>query len=311
MENKAPVATLPPDITPPTGAAMLPAREIGRLIEIMAALRDPLTGCPWDVAQSFATIVPFTIEEAHEVADAVARADMADLRDELGDLLLQVVFHARMAEEAGHFAFGDVVEAITTKMIRRHPHVFPSKEFGDVAAMTPAEVKSLWHRIKAVEKAEKAAARANPHQGGHVDTQAGSVLDGVPTSLPALTRAWKLQAKAATVGFDWNDPRLVLAKIKEEIAEAEAAMDMNDRSHAIEEIGDVLFAVANLARHHGADAESALAAANAKFTRRFQFIERTLAARGVAPQDASLDEMEALWQRAKQKEADEPQVAAP
>jgi nucleoside triphosphate diphosphatase len=296
MENKAPPASQPPDTSMP------PAREISRLIEIMAALRDPATGCPWDIAQTFETIVPFTIEEAHEVADAVARGDMADLRDELGDLLLQVVFHARMAEEAGHFGFGDVVKAITTKMIRRHPHVFPSNEFGDVSAMTPAEVKSLWHRIKAVEKAERAAARGVSLQGQPADEPASSVLDGVPNSLPALTRAWKLQAKAATVGFDWNDSRLVLAKIREEIAETEAAMDMNDRAHVIEEIGDVLFAVANLARHHGADAESALAAANAKFTRRFQFIERALAARSKALKDASLEEMEALWQQAKGRE---------
>lgn len=276
---------------------MPPSDDIAALIKIMAALRDPETGCPWDIEQSFATIVPFTIEEAYEVADAVARGDMADLKDELGDLLLQVVFHARMAEESGHFAFGDVVKAITTKMIRRHPHVFASDEFGDIKAMSPAEVKALWHRIKATEKAERAAEKIIA--GVVPGPETASVLDGVPTALPALTRAWKLQAKASTVGFDWNNARLVLDKIKEEIAEVEEALDLNQRSEIIEEIGDLLFAVANLARHLGADPESALSAANAKFERRFHHIEAALAAKARSPADATLHEMEALWQQAK------------
>jgi nucleoside triphosphate diphosphatase len=283
-------------------ASMTPSQDISRLIEIMEALRNPESGCPWDIAQSFASIIPFTIEEAYEVADAVARGDMADLKDELGDLLLQVVFHARMAQEQGLFGFGDVVEAITAKMIRRHPHVFPSDEFGDISAMSPAEVKALWHTIKAAEKAEKRAKRlGNGSDAMPVETttERASVLDGVPTALPALTRAWKIQAKASTVGFDWNNAQLVLDKIREETAEAEEAINLNDHAHSVEEIGDLLFAVANLARHVGADPESALAAATAKFERRFHAIEAALADQGRTPEDATLDEMEALWQAAK------------
>ena len=276
---------------------MTPGRDIARLIEIMAALRTPGTGCPWDIEQSFETIAPFTVEEAYEVADAIARGDRIDLKDELGDLLLQVVFHSRLAEEEGSFAFPDVVEAITTKMIRRHPHVFPSEEFGDISAMTPAEVKGLWHRIKATEKAEKHAARL---AAGHMVTQASpSALDGVPTALPALTRAWKIQAKASAVGFDWNDPLKVLDKIREETDEVAEALQSGDREHVIEEIGDLLFVIANLARHVGADPESALAAANAKFEHRFRHVEQALAAEGRSPGAATLAEMEAHWQAAK------------
>src|SRR4029077_20795559 len=184
-----------------------PARDIGRLIDIMAARRTPKTGCPWDLEQNFATIAPYTIEEAYEVADAIARDDLADLKEELGDLLLQVVFHARMAQEQGAFAFGDVVEAITAKLIRRHPHVF-----GDEGSQTPHAVEGLWERIKAQEK----AARGKPQQAG--------ALAGVPVALPALTRALKLQDKASKVGFDWNDPRAVLHKIREEADEIEAVL---------------------------------------------------------------------------------------
>ena len=194
---------------------MTPSRDISRLIEIMAALRTPVTGCPWDLEQNFATIVPYTIEEAYEVADAIARGDFDDLREELGDLLLQVVYHARMAEEQNAFAFGDVVEAITTKMIRRHPHVFADKD-GNIA---PAGVKSAWERIKAEEKAERAARRP-PEETTHK-----SLLSGVKAGQPALTRAMELQRKASTVGFDWNDPRAVLSKIREEADEIEAALD--------------------------------------------------------------------------------------
>jgi ATP diphosphatase len=279
---------------------MKPSRDIQRLLDIMAALRTPGTGCPWDLEQSFETIVPFTIEEAYEVADAVARQDRLDLKDELGDLLLQVIFHARLAEEEGSFAFGDVVEAICAKMIRRHPHVFPSEEFGDVSALSPAEVKELWHCIKVTEKAEKQ--RARQASGLLPDERKLSALDGVPAALPSLTRAWKLQAKAAAVGFDWNDPMKVLDKIREETEEIAEALGADDRAHVIEEIGDLLFVIANLARHVGADPESTLAAANAKFERRFRYVEAALAATGRSAGTASLEEMEAQWQAAKRLE---------
>jgi ATP diphosphatase len=276
---------------------MTPGRDIARLIEIMAALRTPVTGCPWDLEQSFETIAPFTVEEAYEVADAIARKDRLDLKDELGDLLLQVVFHSRLAEEEGSFAFPDVVEAITAKMIRRHPHVFPSDEFGDISALTPAEVKGLWHRIKATEKAAKQAARSAAGLPEPVGST--SALDGVPTALPALTRAWKIQAKASAVGFDWNDPIKVLEKIREETDEVAEALAAGDRAHVIEEIGDLLFVIANLARHLGADPESALAAANAKFEHRFHHVEQALAAEGKSAEAATLVEMETHWQAAK------------
>ncbi|MBN9440745.1 nucleoside triphosphate pyrophosphohydrolase, partial [Bosea sp. (in: a-proteobacteria)] len=221
---------------------MKPDRDIARLIEIMAALRTPGTGCPWDLEQDFASIAPYTIEEAHEVADAIARGDLVDLKDELGDLLLQVAFHARMAEEAGAFAFPDVVEAITGKLIRRHPHVF-----GDARDLSPAEVKQLWGQIKAQERADKAAARQAAGLPAPAEEQ--SVLAGIPTTLPALTRAWKLQARASTVGFDWKDARLVLDKIREETDEIAEALEGDDKAAIAEEIGDLLFVVANLARH--------------------------------------------------------------
>jgi ATP diphosphatase len=271
---------------------MTPSRDISRLIEIMAALRTPVTGCPWDLDQNFATIAPYTIEEAYEVADAIARGDLDDLCDELGDLLLQVVYHARMAEEENAFAFGDVVEAVTRKMIRRHPHVFADKD-GNVQ---PAGVKSAWERIKAEEKAERAARRP-PEQTSHK-----SLLSTVKAGLPALARAMELQRKAATVGFDWNDPRAVLKKIREEADEIEAALDRNDKQELAEETGDLLFALVNLARHIDADPESALRATNAKFERRFAYIERALEAQGRTLEQASLDEMDALWNAAKGEE---------
>lgn len=274
---------------------MKPDRDIARLIEIMAALRTPGTGCPWDLEQDFSSIAPYTVEEAYEVADAIARNDLVDLKDELGDLLLQVVFHARMAEEAGAFAFPDVVEAITSKLIRRHPHVF-----GNARDLSPAEVKALWGQIKAQERADKARARAEAGLSEQVDAE--GVLAGVPTALPALTRAWKLQARASTVGFDWKDARLVLDKIREETAEIEEALESGDQAAIAEEIGDLLFVVANLARHVDADPEACLAAASAKFERRFAGIEASLAGEGRKPTEASLDELEALWQRVKQAE---------
>ncbi|MDX3808973.1 nucleoside triphosphate pyrophosphohydrolase [Bosea thiooxidans] len=274
---------------------MKPSRDIARLIEIMAALRTPGTGCPWDLEQDFASIAPYTVEEAYEVADAIARGDKLDLKDELGDLLLQVVFHARMAEEEGSFAFPDVVEAITSKLVRRHPHVF-----GDTRDLSPAEVKVLWHQIKAREKADKAAARAAA--GSPPQEEDRGVLAGVPHSLPALTRAWKLQARASTVGFDWNDARLVLDKIREEAQEIDEALASGDKAAIHEEIGDLLFVIANLARHVDADPEGCLAAANIKFERRFKGIEAALEAEGRTAEDASLDEMEALWQAVKKAE---------
>ncbi len=274
---------------------MTPSRDIARLIEIMAQLRTPGTGCPWDLEQDFTTIAPYTIEEAFEVAEAIARGDLEDLRDELGDLLLQVVFHARIAEERGAFAFGDVVEAVTAKMIRRHPHVFADAD-GNIA---PSHVEGVWDRIKAEEKAERAARR------GHVEPPANSVLAGVKAGQPALSRAMELQRKASKVGFDWNDPRAVLNKIREEADEIEAALDRGDKSEMAEETGDLMFALVNLARHTGADPEMALRGTNAKFERRFHYIERALAARGRSPQAATLAEMDALWNEAKAAEADE------
>ena len=266
---------------------MKPSRDIARLIEIMAALRTPGTGCPWDLEQSFETIAPYTLEEAYEVADAIARGDLADLKDELGDLLLQVVFHARMAQEQGIFDFDDVVETITEKLIRRHPHVF-----ADAQGRTAEAVKGLWERIKAEERAERGEAAP------------GGALQGVPVALPALTRALKLQNKAGRVGFDWNDPRAVLAKIREEADEIEAELDNADstHAHAASEVGDLLFAVVNLARHLRADPEGILRATNLKFERRFASIERALAARGKTPKDATLAEMDALWDAAKAAE---------
>src|SRR6266481_2374198 len=272
---------------------MTPSRDISRLIEIMAQLRTPVTGCPWDLEQDFATIAPYTIEEAYEVVDAIARGDLDDLREELGDLLLQVVFHARMAEEREAFAFGDVVEAITRKMIRRHPHVFADKD----GNLTPAHVKGVWERIKAEEKAERATRR--PAQ----QSEHKSLLSGIKAGQPALARAMELQRKASTVGFDWNDPRAVLNKIREEADEIEAALDRNDAEELAEETGDLLFALVNLARHVGADPESALRGTNAKFERRFAYIERALAAKGRSLEGASLTEMDDLWNEAKGTEA--------
>ena len=252
-----------------------------RAVAIMARLRAP-GGCPWDREQTFATIAPYTVEEAYEVAASIEDKDYAALPDELGDLLLQVVFHARMAEEQGLFDFGDVVAAITAKMIRRHPHVF-----GEAEAPESAEKqKSSWEALKAEERAGKAQSSK---------TRA-SVLDDVPLALPALLRAEKLQRRASSVGFDWDDARKVVEKIAEEAAEVADAKTQAEREA---EVGDLLFVVANLARHLKVDPEAALRGANAKFTRRFHFIERELAAEGRAASGASLEEMEALWQKAK------------
>ena len=260
---------------------MEPSRDITRLIEIMAALRQPETGCPWDVVQTFETIKPYTIEEAYEVADAIERGDLNDLREELGDLLLQVVFHSRMAQEQGAFAFDDVADAISEKMIRRHPHVFGQDE-----QRTSAEQTRAWEVIKAQERAKKGKNQ--------------SLLDDVPTGLPALTRAVKLTARAARVGFDWPDVSFVLDKLREETAELEHEIAAGrDVARMRDELGDILFVCANLARKLDLEPEDALRSTNAKFVRRFQFIEAELAKRGKSADQSDLAEMDALWDAAK------------
>jgi nucleoside triphosphate diphosphatase len=268
--------------------AMKPSRDIADLIAIMAALRHRETGCPWDVEQTFATIAPYTLEEANEVAEAIATGDREDLREELGDLLLQVVFHARMAEEEGAFDFGGVVEAVTRKMVRRHPHVF-----GERRTWTPEEVKANWNRIKQEEKAERAKRR------GETPDAPASVLSDVPAALPAGQRAVKLQDKAAKVGFDWPDVMDVIAKAEEELAELKAAVAAKDRDHVEEELGDLLFVLANTARWHALDPDMAMAKANAKFERRFRYVEELLQMRGKTPGESDLAEMDALWNEAK------------
>ena len=259
--------------------------RIDALIAIMARLRDPEDGCPWDLEQDFSTIAPYTIEEAYEVADAIEQGDMAELRDELGDLLFQVAFHARMAEEQDAFAFGDVVRAICEKMIRRHPHVFGDEEQRDAGA-----VKGRWEDIKAAERAEKPRKPA-------------SILDDVPLSLPALARAVKLQNRAARVGFDWPDTSHVIDKLNEEMLELSAEVAKGGDADRLEdEMGDLLFVYANLARHMKIDPEKALRRANTKFRRRFGRIEEKLAAQGRKPEDSDLEEMDALWDEAKAEE---------
>jgi ATP diphosphatase len=273
---------------------MKASKDIQDLLAIMVRLRTPGQGCPWDLTQDFSSIAPYTIEEAYEVADAIERGDFEDLKDELGDLLLQVVFHAQMAKEAGKFTFGEVVEAITGKMIRRHPHVFGGAEAEDAAT-----VKERWEIIKAEEKAERTARRfAN---GGYTEHPTESLLATVPVALPALMRAVRLQERAGDVGFDWDDPHAVLEKIREEIAEFDDELKRADRDEERleDEFGDILFAVANLGRHLSIDPETALARANAKFVERFRHIEKALHDQGRHPRDASLAEMEALWVQAK------------
>ena len=314
-----------------------PKKTLADLIAVMAALRTPDTGCPWDLEQSFATIAPFTIEEAYEVADAIERGNRVDLKEELGDLLLQVVYHARMAEEVQAFDFADVAHGITTKMIRRHPHVF-----GDEVAKSAGMAKGAWERIKAEEKAEKSGSRAiNPGLGARGATSpssdaAASLLADVPVGLPGLTRAVKLQEKAARAGFDWPSLAPVFDKMREELAELEEvallekqerggifvtpsvaqsqpavgascspakdAIPRPDTSRIEEEFGDLLFVMANVARHLKIDPESALRGANAKFQRRFRHIETRLAAVGKTPQQSDLTEMDALWNEAKRAE---------
>jgi tetrapyrrole methylase family protein/MazG family protein/ATP diphosphatase len=262
-------------------------RPIDRLLAIMARLRDPAGGCPWDQEQTFATIAPYTVEEAYEVADAIERGDLGDLKDELGDLLLQIVFHARMAEEQGAFDFEAVAEAINDKMIRRHPHVFAGETYGSLA-----EQKQGWEALKAAERDEK----------GRTE----SLLDDVPVGLPALTRAVKLSGRAAGVGFVWPSAREVLEKLDEEVEELKAEIAAGDIDKARQEMGDVLFVVANLARALDVDPEDALRATNAKFVRRFRYIERRLAERGRSPTQSDLAEMDALWDEVRALEKSPP-----
>jgi ATP diphosphatase len=278
-------------------ADQLPAAGIERLIAIMAALRDPETGCPWDQRQTFETIVPYTIEEAYEVGDAIQRGDLADLKDELGDLLLQVVYHARMAEESGAFAFDDVVDAISGKMVRRHPHVFGTPDERAAGA-----APGFWERIKDEEKAQRSVERARLGVAAATDEDAGSLLDDVARNLPPLLQAVKLQKKAASVGFDWPSLTPVVAKMREELAEMEAALASGDRDAVAAEFGDLLFVMANVARHLKVAPEEALAATNAKFRRRFSRIETWLAEQGRSLEAATLEEMDALWGRAKAEE---------
>lgn len=269
------------DRTPEAAAAF---RE---LAQIMARLRDPVSGCPWDLEQDFATIAPYTIEEAYEVADAIERGDMGELRDELGDLLFQVMFHSRMAEEAGAFALADVVAAINDKMIRRHPHVFGEDRDGRSAD----EQTVAWEALKAAERVTKSRADAPP-----------SALDGVARALPALLRAEKLQKRAARTGFDWTETPPIFDKLEEEIAEVKEAMASGDADAIEDEVGDLLFVVANLARRLSVDPEQALRKANAKFERRFRAMELAAAQEKVDFASLSLDEQEAYWQRVKKAE---------
>ncbi len=264
----------------------MPLDNMARLLEIMAALRTPDTGCPWDLQQDFKSIVPYTLEEAHEVAEAIEQGDMEGLKSELGDLLFQVVFYARLAQEQKLFDFSDVVDTVNEKMVRRHPHVFGEQN----KALSSEDIEGQWERIKAVEKEKTISVKA-------------SVLDGVPLTLPALSRALKLQNKAARVGFDWPSLAPVFDKMREELRELEYEIDSDVSPERIEdEFGDVLFVVANVARHLNIDPEQALRLANNKFVRRFEVIEELLRAAGKSPEESDLEEMEGFWQIAKQRE---------
>ena len=266
---------------------MEPSRDISRLIEIMAALRNPVGGCPWDLEQDFSTIRHYTIEEAYEVADAIEREDFSDLREELGDLLLQPIYHAQMATERGLFDIGDVVYAITEKLIRRHPHVF-----GEEAAKNAGGAKAKWDEVKADERAKKAEKKQAP----------SSVLDDVPNTLPALARAEKLSRRAASVQFDWPDWHETLAKVREELDEVAEVAETGDKARIEEELGDLLFAAANLARKLGVDAEAALRNANLKFTRRFHYVEERAREDGIPLPDAGLERLDAYWNEIRLKD---------
>lgn len=267
------------------------SKDISRLIEIMEALRQPETGCPWDIVQTFETIKPYTVEEAYEVADAIERNDMDDLCEELGDLLLQVVFHSRIAEEMGAFSFGDVVHAVTTKMIRRHPHVFAVS-----GADTAESVKIQWDAIKKQEKQERAERRL---ARGITDDFKAGFLGSIARTQPALTEALKLQEQAARVGFDWSEPEPILDKIEEEVRELREALAQGKPERVADELGDLIFALVNIGRHVNADPENALRGTNTKFRRRFHHIETSLTESGETLEAATLERMEELWQSAK------------
>ena len=314
-----PQPALPPNVESAGNPPLAINAPVPRLIEIVAALRAPKTGCPWDLEQTHATIAPYAIEEAYEVVDAIERGDMEDLRDELGDLLLQVVFHAQIADEAGAFSFDDVAVSVARKMVRRHPHVFEVVE----KKTAVSGVDKIWEAMRAKRAAKDSrvekgligaipVADAAPSPGSASfwegmkaeerrtkGTGQGSVLADTPKALPGLTRAVKLQKKASAVGFDWGDAKLVLAKVREEIDEIEAELADGKPDAIAEEIGDLIFAVANLARHAGADPEASIRGANAKFERRFAHIEAALAAKGSSPAASTLEEMDALWNEAK------------
>jgi len=273
---------------------MKPSRDVARLVEIMTALRTPVTGCPWDLEQDFRSIAPYTIEEVYEVVDAIERDDMENLREELGDLLLQVVYHAQMAAEQKSFDFADVVEGVTTKMIRRHPHVF-----GDEQARTAGMAKGAWERIKREEKQERAERRAA--MGLDQPEEDNGVLDAVPAATEPLMEALKLQQKASKVGFDWNNPASVLDKIREELEEVEAEIAQNNKAELEKELGDLLFVMVNLARHLDIDPGNALRSCNRKFRDRFSYVENNVGRHQMSLEEADLETMEALWVEAKTK----------
>jgi ATP diphosphatase len=270
---------------------------VAQLLTVMAALRDGETGCPWDLEQTISSLAVYTLEEVYEVVDAIESGDMQQLCDELGDLLFQIVFYSRIAEEQGRFTFADVAAAITDKLIRRHPHVFPGGEIADAghkSEITADQVVVNWESIKQAERTAKAL-----RAGGSDTERIASVLDDVPRALPALERARKLQKRAANVGFDWSEISPVLAKLKEEIAEFEAAIGNESSERAMEEFGDILFAVVNLARHSNIEPEMALRGANQRFENRFRWIERELYARGKPLEETGLSELDNLWEAAK------------
>lgn len=273
--------------------------SLNDLLTLMTRLRDPVDGCPWDRKQTFASIVPHTLEEVYEVVDTIERRDWTHLREELGDLLFQIVFYACMAEEQGDFSFNDVVHDLTAKLVRRHPHVFPDGTLASRQGDTPlndAEIAASWERIKQAEKAEK----SDPEAAGKP-----SVLDDVPLALPAVQRATKLQKKASRVGFDWTSPEPVWAMLRSELDELQAACEEGDQDQMEDELGDILFATVNLARHLELNPDRALRRTNDKFTRRFQYIEQALSEQSRTPSDATQEEMEALWQAAKRRERSE------
>ena len=268
------------------------------LLYLMSRLRDPQTGCPWDIKQTFSSIVPHTIEEAYEVADAIEKQDYPHLKEELGDLLFQVIFYSQMGKEQQHFEFSDIVHTLVAKLVRRHPHIFPTGELrseNNHITLSDKQIKGRWEQIKAQERAEKEAANPEKQTPEFI-----SILSEIPNVLPALQRAEKLQKRASTVGFDWPEASQVLDKIEEEIAELREAMAENNQANIQDELGDLMFAMTNLARHVNVKSEMAVRSTNEKFVNRFQYIERVLQGKGVTLEQASLEEMEALWQQAKQ-----------